>query len=371
MADVEIAPVESQRTAKEFLEFPYRLYRGEPNWVPPLKIAQKELFDTARHPFYRGAKVARFLARRGNRVTGRVAAILDGRYNEFQNEAAGHFGFLDMEEDQATARALLDAARQWLASQGATVFRGPFNPSTNYECGMLVEGFDLPPMVMMTYNFPYYPKLMEAAGWRKAKDLYAYYTDAAEVRVERARSVIERAGAEGGVRIRPIRMSTFDQDVNAVWKVYNSAWSRNWGFVPMTEEEFRLMAREMKPVLIPELVLLAEADKRVAGFALALPDINQAIRHANGRLFPFGLLKILYYRRTIHKVRVIALGVVPEYRASGLAAGLYAGLMENGVRMGIQGGEFSWVLEDNTLMNRSAVALGGRRYKTYRIYESN
>jgi GNAT superfamily N-acetyltransferase len=372
LAEVEILRVDDRQTAREFLEFPYQLYRGNPYWVPPLRVAQKQLFDTRRHPFYRGAEMERFLARRNGRVAGRVAAILNRNYNEFHGEQAGFFGFLEMENDPAVCGALLAAARDWLAGRGARVFRGPVNPSTNYECGMLVEGFDSSPVVMMTYNPPYYPELMERAGWRKAKDLYAYFLLRRDVDAGKMQRVAERSLAGDRVLIRPIRMgAAFNDDVAAIWQVYNASWSRNWGFVPMTREEFVLMAKEMKAILIPDLVLVGEVKGRIAGFALALPDINQALIHAGGRLFPFGLPKILYYKRTIRTVRVIALGVVPEHRTAGMAAGFYAALLEHGSRLGIEGGEFSWVLEDNVLMNRSLRAFGAARYKTYRIYEWN
>ena len=364
-----ISPVRDRRALSEFLSFPYDLYRGHPYWVPPLRVAQKELFDRAKHPFYKHAEVEFFLARQGGRVVGRIAGILDRNHNQFHGENAGFFGFLEAVEDQGVFDGLLGTARQWLRERGAEVVRGPMNPSTNYECGMLVDGFDSSPVVMMTYNPPYYPRLVERAGLRKVKDLYAYFLTSEVVSREKAERTANRHLASGRVRIRPIRMNEFSSEVDRVWSVYNSAWSQNWGFVPMTREEFAFLARDMKTILKPELVLLGEVNQQVVGFALALPDVNQALKRAGGRLFPFGLLKILYHQRKIRTARVVVLGVLEQYRTRAIAAAFYAELVRNGLKLGYDSAEMSWVLEDNVLMNRSIEALGAKPYKTYRIYE--
>ena len=354
------------------MELPYALYREDPYWVPPLRIAQRDILNTRKHPFYANAEARFFLALRDGRVVGRIAAVLDRAYNRFQGEEAGFFGFFETIRDQEVATALLDAARQFLTAKGVKVLRGPVSPSTNYECGLLVEGFDSPPMVMMTYNPPWYAGLIENAGWRKAKDLYAYRSSTGEVSQARVMRVAERAARSNGVRVRPIEMKRFWEDVEKIWEVYNSAWERNWGFVPMSRDEFFHSAKDMKQVLKPEFVLIGEAGGNVVGFALALPDVNGALKHADGRLFPFGLLKILYYQRLVRSLRVIALGVVREYQPAGLGAAFYAALMRNATRLGYdQQCEMSWILEDNVLMNRSLEAMGARRYKTYRIYERN
>lgn len=366
---VEIKRVDDRRNSREFLELPYRLYRNDPFWVPPLRIQQRRLFDTRRHPFYREAQMERFLAVSNGRTVGRIAAILDHRYIRYRGEQAGWFGFLEMENDPEVASALIAAAADWLASRGIRIMRGPMNPSTNYECALLVEGFDSPPYVMMPYNPPYYAALLDKLGLRKARDLYAYHTTASEISVAKAERVAERAAATHGVKVRPVRMSELDAEIERFFQIYNSAWSTNWGFVPMSREEMTFLAKEIKPVVDPNLALLAEVEGKLAGCALALPDINQALRHARGRLFPLGLLKFLYHKRRIRRMRVLILGVLEQYRASGAAAALYAALFRNGLRAGYQEGEFSWVLEDNVMMNRSLEALGARRYKTYRIYE--
>ena len=371
MGGIEVVAVNGKKALNEFVELPFTLYRNEPNWAPPLRIAVKELLDRDKHPFYANAEAEFFLARKADKVVGRVAAIIDRNHNRFHNEEAGFFGFFECVNDGEVARALLEQARAWVFKRGARFLRGPVNPSTNYECGMLIDGFDTPPMVMMTYNHQYYPGLMDQAGLVKAKDLYAYVSNANTISTQKINRVAEKALRTSGVKVRPINMKDFAGDVAKVWDVYGAAWARNWGFIPMTREEFFQMGKEMKMILKPELVLIGEVDNRVVGFALALPDVNQALKRANGNLFPTGLLKILYYQRLIRNVRVLALGVVEEYRTSGLAAGFYAMLVRNARKLGFGDCEMSWILEDNVLMNRSLEAMGAKRYKTYRIYDWN
>jgi len=234
-----------------------------------------------------------------------------------------------------------------------------------------VNGFDSQPMVMMAYNARYYPGLMEQVGLTKAMDMYAYLSNANTIEMKKIDRVAAKVLKTTGVRVRPIDMKNFQSDVERVWEVYGAAWQRNWGFIPMSREEFFLMGKEMKMILKPELVLIGEVGDRVVGFALALPDVNQALKPANGNLFPTGLLKILYYQRLIRNVRVLALGVVEEYRTTGLAAGFYATLVQNARKLGFGDCEMSWILEDNVLMNRSLEVMGAQRYKTYRIYDWN
>jgi GNAT superfamily N-acetyltransferase len=368
---IEVVPADNKKLLDEFVELPYRLYRNHPYWAPPLRMEVKKLLDRGKHPYYANADAEFFLAKRDGRTIGRVAAIVDRNHNKFQGEEAGFFGFFEAENDAEAAGALLARAREWVFAKGAKFLRGPMSPSTNYECGMLVDGFDSVPMIMMTYNPRYYPELMEGAGLRKSKDLYAYVQGTDALEMERIGRVADRALARHGVRVRPIDVKNFDADVERVWEVYNSAWEKNWGFIPMTREEFELQGKDMKQILKPGLVLIGEKDGRTIGFALALPDINQALIHTNGNLFPTGLVKILYYQRLIKNVRVLALGVVEEYRATGVAAGFYVTLWRNAKRLGYETSEMSWILEDNVLMNRSLIAMGAKRYKTYRIYEWN
>ena len=367
---LEVVTADGKKGLNEFIEFPYSLYRGDALWVPPLRIAVRELLDRAKHPFYANAEAEFFLARRDGKVVGRIAAILDRNHNKFHEENAGFFGFFESTNDPEVAAALLDTARKWVFDRGAVLLRGPVNPSTNYECGMLIDGFDSSPMVMMTYNPRYYPALMEGAGLRKAKDLNAFVSTTATVDEEKIGRVADRKLARSGVTVRPINMKDYDGEVVRMWDVYNAAWKRNWGFVPMTRDEFFLMGKEMKQILKPELVLVGEAGGKPIGFALALPDVNFALKRAGGSLFPTGLLKILYYQRLVKDLRVIALGVVKEHRTSGVAAAFYASLVRAARKLGYSGNcEMSWILEDNVLMTRSLEVMGARHYKTYRIYE--
>ena len=371
MAGIEIAAVQDKKSLHDFVEFPYELYRGDPYWVPPLRIAVKELLDKAKHPYYVNAETELFLARQNGRVVGRIAGIIDKAHNRTHGEQAGFFGFYESTDDQAVANALLQAARQWTSARGAKFLRGPVNPSTNYECAMLVDGFDSSPMVMMTYNPRYYPVLMEKAGLHKAKDLIAYASHSQKIDLAKIERVSSLALKKNGVVVRPIDMKNFQAEVEKVWEVYNKAWQNNWGFIPMSRDEFFAQGKEMKQILKPQLVLIGEKEGQVVGFALALPDVNQALKPANGKLLPTGLIKILYYQRLIKSVRVLALGVVEEYRTTGVAAAFYATLVRNARQLGYGETEMSWILEDNVLMNRSLELMGARRYKTYRIYEWN
>lgn len=371
MVGIEVAAAENRKALAEFVELPFSIYRNDSYWVPQLRIAVKELLDREKHPFYANAEAEFFLAREGGKVVGRVAAIINRNHDRFHDEKAGFFGFFESVDNVDVARALLERARQWVFERGAKFLRGPVNPSTNYECGMLVDGFDSSPMVMMPYNPGYYPGLMDRVGLAKAKDIYAYLSNANSIEMKKIDRVAEKALKTTGVRVRPINMKDFQADVERIWEVYAAAWQLNWGFIPMSKEEFLLTGKEMKMILKPELVLVGEIGDRMVGFALALPDINQALKPANGSLFPTGLLKILYYQRLIKNVRVLALGVVEEYRTSGLAAGFYATLVQNARKLGFGDCEMSWILEDNVLMNRSLEVMGAKRYKTYRIYDWN
>ncbi len=371
MGGVEIISVQDKQSLGQFIDLPYRLYRHHPYWVPPLRMAQKELLNTAKHPFWEHADLQCFLARRNGEVCGRVAAIVDRNYNAFQKEDAGFFGFFESVDDVEVARGVMEAARKWLIEKGAKIIRGPASPSSNYEFGMLVDGFDSMPIVMMPYNSPSYPRMLEAVGLRKCKDLLAYWSTPTEVNGAKVERVARRAGGSRGMSIRTIRMKRFDEEVQMLWNLYNATWAHNWGFVPMTREEFLHEAAEMKQILKPDLVLIGEVEGRPVGFALALPNINLALKQAGGKLFPLGLFKILYHQRLIKELRVVALGVVDEYRTAGVAAGFYAELIRNARRLGYGLSEMSWILEDNVLMNRSLKAMGAKKYKTYRIYEWN
>jgi hypothetical protein len=367
MSKLEISPVQNGADQRDFLMFPYKLYEHDPYWVAPLLLDQKALFDP-KHPFQLHGTIQRFLARRDGRTVGRIAAILDPNYSRFHDEKAGFFGFLEMIDDAEVTAGLLAAARDWLLQHGAEVIRGPVNPSTNYECAVLIDGFDSCPRIMMTYNPPYYDRLIKAAGLKKSKDLVAYDLPVATARADRLKTLTDKAESSG-IHLRNLRLKDFDAEVDRAWTVYNSAWEKNWGFVPMTPAEFKHEGHELKQILVPELAWIAEIDGQPIGFALAIPDFNEALKHIRGRLLPFGLFKLLWYQRKIEYLRVIILGVKQEFRPTPAAAALYAALIRECARLKYRGAECSWILEDNVLMRRSIEALGGKVYKTYRIYE--
>ncbi|MEK6320521.1 MAG: N-acetyltransferase [Acidobacteriota bacterium] len=372
---VEVRPAHTPGERRRFIEFPYQLYRGNPHWIAPLRIAQKDILNRKRHPFYKTSDVEMFLAHRDGRVVGRIMAILNHAHNEFHNERLGFFGFFEVENDQQTAAALLDAARDWVRSRGSEVIRGPVNPSTNYECALLVDGFDLDPMVMMPYNPPYYAELLEMYGMKKAMDLYAYDIAADYFNhSNKLQRVAERLRQKSNIRVRTVNMKDFRNEVEIVRQIYNDAWSRNWGFVPMSEEEFDHLAKDLKQIVDPRVVMIAEqqidgGSPRPVGFLLAVPDVNRALKKIKGRLLPFGLLKLLWHSRKISSIRVITMGGILEYQNLGMGAILLDEIYQRGPAAGFPTGEMSWVLENNLMMNRAAGLIGGRRSKTYRIYE--
>ena len=366
--EIEILPVRGESDLHRFVVFPWKVYRGDPNWVPPLIGDTKNILRPSKNPFFHHAEVELFLARHRGEWVGRIAAIINHNHNSFADEKTGFFGFFESIDDPAISGALLEAAARWCTERGMERLRGPANFSTNEECAMLVDGFDSPPCVMMPYNPRYYPALLERAGFVKAKDLVAFNLKSQTIPDRLSRFGDEIAKREG-VTVRSLDMKRFKVDVNRVRVVYNRAWERNWGFVPMTDEEIDHMAKSLKPVVDPDLIIFLEKDGEPIGFTMALPDLNQAVRHANGRLFPFGLLKILYHARKIRKLRVLTLGILREYRGRGLDILLYLQLFRNGYRKKYNEGEFSWILEDNVVMRRPMERIGAHVYKTYRFYE--
>ncbi len=365
---IQVRPVSGRKDLHRFVMFPWSIYRDDPNWVPPLIADVKKMFQPEKHPFHQHAEVEPFLAFREGNLVGRIAAIVNHRHNEFHDEKTGFFGFFESINDPLVSGALLEKAAAWVTERGMERIRGPANFSTNEECAMLVDGFDAAPYIMMPYNPSYYPKLIEAAGFAKVKDLIAYHWNHEEIPDQWTR-LAERIIEREGVTVRSLDMKSYSDEILRFREVYNQAWERNWGFVPMTDAEIVHMAKELKPAINPDLVLFLERETKPIGFALSLPDANQALRHANGRLFPFGLLKILYYARKIRSARVLVLGILEEYRGKGLDILLYLQLIRNGARHGIREGEFSWILEDNDAIRRPMEKLGGKVYKTYRFYE--
>ncbi len=375
--EVRVVPVQGGRELKQFLDFPYHHYRKDPYWVPTLRMDRKAMFDPKKFPFYEHSEVQPFLALRGSEPVGTIAAILNNNHNKFQDEKAGFFGFFESVDDQEVAYKLLQAATEWIRAKGMDVIRGPANFSTNEECGLLVDGFDSSPVVMMTYNPPYYVNLIEKAGFIKAQDLYAYWlatgdlvTNDGQVRSEKLARVVEKVRAREGMTVRKVSMKNFDHEVELIKRVYNSAWEKNWGFVPMTDSEFDHLAENLKLALDPKLVLIAEINGEPVGFSLTLPDINQALLGTNGRLVP-AIVRLLWFklRKKFTICRVIAMGVVEQHRMRGISAVFYHETAQNAAPNGYAHAEMSWILESNLMMNRDIQFMGGKVYKTYRVYE--
>ena len=364
--------VGSPADLRAFVDFPYRHYRSDPLWVPPLRRDVATLLSRTENPFFEHAEVAYFLAGRrdGSRV-GRIAAIANAAHRQAHPEEAevGFFGLFESVDDQAVADALFAAAAAWLGERGLTVLRGPMNFSTNDDCGLLVDGFGTPPVVMMPHNPPYYARLLERAGFVKVMDLLAYEggRDAVPARL---REAAPRLAERHGITLRPLDPKHFWDDVERVKVLYNQAWEKNWGFIPMSDAEMNHLARQLKPVVVPDLVVFASIGATLIGFAIALPDFNVALRsNRSGRLFPLGLLRILWNQRRIARARVITLGVLPEYRRTGADALMYEWLWRHAHALGYPWGESSWILETNAAMRNALERMGFTVYKTYRVFD--
>jgi GNAT superfamily N-acetyltransferase len=372
MAEVEVTEVESSGQLNEFIKFPYRLYAGDKNFVPPLIVERKEFFDKKQNPFYRTARTRMFLAHRDRELVGRVATCISYRHNEYHDEQTGFFGFLDTVDDEEVSRSLLKVAMIELKKAGMDRMRGPMNFTTNHECGFLIDGFDSPPVVMMTYNYPYQVKLAEKFGLKKVMDLLAYKLPTTHVTSDRISRVVARQAKRLNIKIRTLNMKYFLQEVRTIKEIYNSAWARNWGFVPMDEAEFDHLAKNLKQIVDPEIVLIAELEGKPAGFALALPDINQALIRLSGRLFPTGLLKLLWHTKISNKVdqcRLLTFGVMPEYRNRAIDMMLYMESHKRCLEKGYKWGELSWILEDNDAMRHGVEQMQAKVYKRYRVLE--
>lgn len=370
--ETNIIEVKDWKWKKRFIDFPHDLFEGDPNYVPEIFLGQKDLLSEKSNPFFQHSKVQLFLALRNDKIVGRIAAIRNNKYIEFAGANAGFFGFFDVIEDYEVAKLLLDTACNWLRKEGLASVIGPANFSTNDTAGLLVEGFDSPPVIMMTYNKPYYADFVERYGFQKQMDLLAYHgTHATTNRkaLELSQRIQERLVGKGITFRNPV-MKKFKQELSEVRKVYKGAWDRNWGFVPPTDAEFDHMAEGLKMVIDPRFAIFAEHDGKLVGFALAVPDINTiAINIKRGRLFPFGIFKLLLQKSKIKSVRVILLGVLPEYRKLGIEGVFYANILSKGMELGHTHGEASWILDNNAMMKKGVENAGMKPYKRYRMYE--
>jgi GNAT superfamily N-acetyltransferase len=339
--------------------------------MPPLRMNQKEMLNYRRHPFYNTAEIRTFLARRDGEICGRIAAIIDHAHNRYHKEERGMFGFFESVNDRAVSDRLFDACRDWFASRGIRDMRGPLNPSMNYECGLLIDGFNSPPTFMMTYNPPWYQELIEGYGFQKAQDLYAYYgaKEMLDTLDEKLHFVAAEAMRRFELKLRPLDKRHFTRDVMSFLNIYNLSLPGNWGFVPLSEEEVRHIAGSMRFLIIPELTTIAEDPTGPVAAVFGLLDYNPLIREIDGRLFPFGFLKLLFSRKKLKRTRLISTNVLPQYQRWGLGLVLMNKLLPDAVKWGLTECEFSWVLESNQLSRGSLERGGAPRIKTYRIFD--
>jgi hypothetical protein len=356
-----------------FISIPWSIYKNDPVWVPPFKMSVDGMFQK-KHPFYKKAQIQAFVVIDQAGVDcGRIVAIENNAHNEFHQEKVGFFGFFECIENQEAASLLFNACTDWLKKRGLVKMIGPMNPSTNYECGLLVDGFADSPQIMMTYNPPYYQDLLFKSGLQKVKDLFAYTMPTTVVMPEVVQKISKRTETSHKITYRPIEKKHWDREIDNLIEIYNNAWEKNWGFIPMSDEEFHHTAKDLKSVADPRFILIAEVDKVPAAFLVCLPDYNQVFKQIpNGSLFPTGLFKLLTPKKRINRVRVITLGVKKAYRKIGLEALLYIKIQEEVLKAGgYVESEMSWVLEDNLNMTKPLVRMGARAYKTYRLFEQD
>ena len=354
---------------KEFIDFPFALYAGNKFYVPELKTETKHLLT--KDPFWRHAERELFLAKRGGKAVGRIAAITNVNHNKHAGDNIGFFGFFECENNPETAKALLQAAADWLKTKGKDAIRGPLNPSTNHTCGVLIDSFDSMPCVMMPYNFPYYDELLKSAGLEKAKDLLAFERTDKDNFSPRMEKIIFRILRNPELTIRSINLNDFDNEVKTVREIYNAAWSQNYGFVPITEAEIKDTAKQLKLIVKPELTCMIEIKGEVAGFAISIPNMNHVLKILGGRLNPLKLPQALLAWRKIRDCRMIMLGVHPEHRGRGLELLLIKHVVDNGVGKGWNKAELSWMLEDNKAIISVIEEAGCRKTKTYRVYQKS
>ncbi len=365
---VAIERVAGKRQVKQFIRLPYALYDGDPYWVPQLLSDELKKLDPSRHPFWKHAAMQLFVARRDGTPVGRIAAVHDQLWEKCYGEKAAYWGWFECREDPEAAGALFAAARDWARGRGCTRIIGPMSPSANDLVGTLIEGFDGPPVILMTYNPRYHDALIQACGNRPWKDLVAWLIDSPDI-PERLARIMPRIEAKGRFRIRTVNMKDFRNEIARFATLYNEFEKVNAIYTPMTLEEIELMGKDMKIAIDPDIVFFAEVDGKPVGASLAVPDLNIGLKAARGRLFPLGLFRILASRRRIHLVRVMSMGVLKEYRNRGIDLAFYYYSYRNGVPKGYHAAEMSWVEEDNVAMTNTALKLGGKPYRKYRIYE--
>lgn len=354
---------------KTFIRFPWKVYEDDPNWVPPLIFDQLQFFNPGKNPYFLHSQAQLFMAYRDGEPVGRISAHENTRHIEVHKDGAGFFGFFECINDREVAAVLFNAAAGWLREKGYRVMRGPMSFSVHHEVGLLIDAFDQPPVIRMTYNPRYYVDLIEDYGFRKAQDLYAYRLLDQEQIPKWVYRVAEFAQEDPALVVRTGKMKDFEKEKLNIKKVYREAWEENWGAIPLTDEEFEYLAQELKLVLEPNLTFIAEYNGQPVGMSMVLPDLNPALRKANGRLLPFGLIKILLERRKCKGLRMPLMGVLKKYRHMGIDAVFYVRTEEAGRKKGYTHGELSWILESNTAARGVVEKIGAKQYKTYRIYD--
>ena len=373
MTGIEIVVVEGGSELKDFIDLPWNLYAEYPRWVPPLKKEVRRLLDPRRHPFWSSAERRLFLARRGSQTVGRIAGIIDRRYNEFHGEQMGIWGFFECADDPAAAAALFSAVETWARGKGMAFVRGPLSPSTNYEVGLLIEGFDYPPALMMAYNPPYYSRLVESCGFAKEKDLLAFLIDGDYRLPEWMDRLAERIAKKRGIHIRPSRPKDADAEFALIREIYNASWSDNWGFVPLSDDEMRAIQKDVMRFVDPDMVFFIDYEHEPAAFCVIFPDINRLLKRLNGRIGLLGLLKVLIYRREITGLRLLMFGVKEKYRQLGIPLLAFHHIYElvRQKKGKYRSLELGWTLEDNEAVNTLALEAGARPFKRYRIFRKS
>ena len=371
MSSLTVREVKHKKEFYQFIDFPHDLYEGDKFYVPELFLAQKDLLNKSKHPFFEYGEVIMNLAYRGDQIVGRIAAIKNPAYNDYHGSNIGFFGFFDYINDKEVAQALLDTVKNQLASENYTKLMGPVNFSTNETAGTLVDGYDSPPQIMMTYNKPYYDTIQKEIGLEKEMDLLAFFipTQEASERSIKMSKILETRLNRQGITIRNIDIKNIKKEAAKLRKIYNSAWEKNWGFVPMNEKEFDVMVGDLKMIADPKFAYIAEKDGEAIGFSVSLPNINEiTINFKKGRLLPFNIFKLLMNKKKVKSVRIITAGVVEAHRRKGIEAIFFANNIIEARKRNLTGGEASWILETNKEMVAAAEKLNGKKYKTYRIY---
>ncbi len=373
-SSVHVTPVISGSDRKIFFKIPYLLYGHDPHWVAPLLMEEHLRLNPKKNPFFKNGEASFWVAWKDGKAVGRISAQVNHLHNERYQEKTGHFGYFDCINDQEVAQALLNKARQFLQGKGMNKIVGPMTLSINEYVGLLVEGFDSRPYPYMAHNAPYASKLLEEAGFQKVKDLLAWKYDALRPVPETAQQIADVVAQYPGLVIRELNLKKMDEEIHIVSDVFNSAWSKNWGFIPWSDAEIKQAAKDLKMILHPKLALIAEVEGKPAAISIAIPNYHEAIYDLKGRLFPFGIFKFLYRMKVKNPktARLCLLGIKKEFRhdvLGGLSVLLYCEMHKRGQTLGMTGGELSWTLEDNVKINTGIELMGGVAYKKYRVYE--